>query len=136
MTLDEAIEHAREVARTCNDHQCAVDHLQLAEWLSLLKAYTDTHIAEEAQRARHEMHGWQHEWKRETERRKELEAENAKLRKLVDGLRYCAYEAHGMCARVPVGGERPFTCCPLYDFDGREYGCEKLMRELRVEVEE
>ena len=33
MTLDEAIEHAKSVARTCNDSQCAADHLQLAEWL-------------------------------------------------------------------------------------------------------
>lgn len=64
----------------------------------------------------------------------ELEAENAKLRELADGLRYCAHEAHGMCARVPVGGERPFTCCPLYEFDGKEYRCEKLMLELGIEV--
>jgi hypothetical protein len=63
------------------------------------------------------------------------EAENAKLRELVGGLRYCAHEAYGMCARVPVGGERPFTCCPLYDFDSKEYRCEKLMLELGVEVD-
>ena len=63
-----------------------------------------------------------------------LREQNAKLRELVDGLRYCAHEAHGMCARVPVGGERPFTCCPLYDFDGKEYRCEKLMLELGLEV--
>lgn len=62
-------------------------------------------------------------------------AENdAKLRELVDGLRYCAHESYGMCARVPVGGERPFTCCPLYDFDSKEYRCETLMRELGMGV--
>lgn len=83
MTIDEAIEHAREVAHTCNDHQCAVDHMQIAEWLSLLKVYTDTGMAKEVQRARHEMHGWQLEWKREMERRKELEAENTKMRNLL-----------------------------------------------------
>lgn len=66
----------------------------------------------------------------------ELQAENRKLRELVKGMWYCAHEAYGMCARVPVGGERPFTCCPLYDFDAREYRCEKLMRELRIEVGE
>lgn len=66
----------------------------------------------------------------------ELRAENAKLRELVNGLRYCANEAYGMCARVPVGGKQPFTCCPLYDFDAREYRCEKLMRELGIEVPE
>ena len=64
-----------------------------------------------------------------------LESENNKLRKLADGLRYCANEAYGMCARVLVSGERPFTCCPLYDFDSKEYGCEKLMRELGIEAE-
>ena len=67
--------------------------------------------------------------------RDERETENAKLRELVDGLRYCAHEAHGMCARVPVGGKRPFTCCPLYDYDAKEYGCEKLMHELGIEVQ-
>jgi hypothetical protein len=60
----------------------AAEHAQLAEWLSLLKVYTDTHMAEEVQRARHEMHGWQLEWKREMERREELESENARLREL------------------------------------------------------
>lgn len=62
-----------------------------------------------------------------------LELENAKLRELVQGLQYCAHEAYGMCARVPVGGKRPFTCCPLYDFDAKEYRCEKLMLDLGVE---
>ena len=66
----------------------------------------------------------------------ELKAENAKLRELVNGMWYCANEAYGMCARVPVGGERPFTCCPLYDFDAKEYRCEKLMQELGIEVDE
>lgn len=33
MTIDEAIEHAKKVARTCYDGQCAADHMQLAEWL-------------------------------------------------------------------------------------------------------
>ena len=65
----------------------------------------------------------------------QLKAENAKLRELVRGLDYCAHEAHGMCARVPVGGVRPFTCCPLFDFDSGEYGCKKLMRELGIEVD-
>ncbi len=60
---------------------------------------------------------------------------DAKLRELVRGLKYCAHEAHGMCARVPVGGERPFTCCPLYDFDAKEYQCEKLIHELGMEFE-
>lgn len=82
------------------------------------------------------------EWKRVAESKQDIidhmrdaNAENAKLRELVNGMRYCAHEAYGMCARVPVGGERPFTCCPLYDFDAKEYRCEKLMRELGIEVD-
>lgn len=64
----------------------------------------------------------------------ELLDENARLRELVRGLLYCAHEAHGMCARAPIGGGEPFTCCPIYDHKTCEYGCEKLMRELGVEV--
>lgn len=60
--------------------------------------------------------------------------QNTKLRELVDMLRYCAHEAHGICARWPVGGGRPFTCCPFYDFDTKEYKCKKLMREVGIEV--
>ncbi len=41
MTLEEAIEHAREVADTCENSECAQDHAQLADWLSELKAYRD-----------------------------------------------------------------------------------------------
>ena len=67
---------------------------------------------------------------------KKLEAENAKLRELARGLQYCANEAYGMCARVPVGGSRPFTCCPLYDFDAKVYGCEKLRLELGIGIEQ
>lgn len=36
MTLDEAIEHAEEVASSC-EGQCSLDHKQLAEWLKELK---------------------------------------------------------------------------------------------------
>lgn len=80
------------------------------------------------------------EWKRVAESKQDIidhmrdaNVENAKLRELANGMWYCAHEAYGMCARVPVGGERPFTCCPLYDFDAKEYRCEKLMRELGIE---
>ena len=64
----------------------------------------------------------------------QLKEQRDKLRELVMGLKYCAHEAYGMCARVTVGGERPFTCCPLYDFDAKKYQCEKLMLELGIEV--
>lgn len=37
MTLNEAINHCREVAENCDNKQCATDHLQLAGWLQELK---------------------------------------------------------------------------------------------------
>ena len=41
MTIEEAIEHAREVAEGCpaEDRQCAYQHDELADWLEELKAY-------------------------------------------------------------------------------------------------
>ena len=43
MTLDEAIEHARDKAlEMCRDpdtRKCGQEHLQLAKWLEELKAY-------------------------------------------------------------------------------------------------
>lgn len=46
MTLDEAIKHCEEVASSCDNKNCALDHKQLAEWLKELKMiknsnYTD-----------------------------------------------------------------------------------------------
>ena len=64
MDLDEAIEHAKDVARTCPDSRCAADHARLAEWLRRARGA--------AKAAR-----WY------TSRIRELEAENAKLRELV-----------------------------------------------------
>jgi hypothetical protein len=37
MTLDEAIQHANEVASTCSNKECGLDHAQLAMWLEELK---------------------------------------------------------------------------------------------------
>ena len=52
-----------------------------------------------------------------------LEAENAKLRELVDGLEYCV---QGLVC----------DCCPLYDPSGTNHRrCESLERELGVEVD-
>lgn len=39
MTLDEAIEHSTHIGLTCENTECAADHLQLAEWLKELKQY-------------------------------------------------------------------------------------------------
>lgn len=53
-----------------------------------------------------------------------LRAENAKLRELVNGLEYCA-QGH-VC-----------DCCPLYDPSGiNRRRCESLERELGIEVDE
>ena len=64
------------------------------------------------------------------------DAENAKLRELVDGLRYCANESHGhgRCSVRFVDG--CVTYCPLYDVDSDTARCEALLRELGVEVGE
>ena len=66
----------------------------------------------------------------------QLKAENAKLRKLVDGLRYCANESHGYerCNICFVDGY--VTCCPLYDVDSDTARCEALLQELGIEVDE
>ena len=44
MKIEEAIEHAREVAEGCpaEDRQCAYQHDELADWLEELKAYRET----------------------------------------------------------------------------------------------
>ena len=44
MKIEEAIEHAREVAEVCpaEDRQCAYQHDELADWLEELKAYRET----------------------------------------------------------------------------------------------
>ena len=76
MMLDEAIEHAKEVARTCNDDQCAADHIQLADWLRQARG------ADKAAR-------WY------MSKIQELEAENEKLKNLVRDLHAC----NGSCLR-------------------------------------
>ena len=39
MTLDEAIQHCHEVAESCENKECALNHEQLANWLEELKCY-------------------------------------------------------------------------------------------------
>ena len=43
MTLEEAIEHAKEVANEC-DSECSLQHGQLAMWLEELKAYREKDV--------------------------------------------------------------------------------------------
>lgn len=45
MTIDEAIEHAREVAESRDDMcaECRAEHQQLADWLEELKCYQEQH---------------------------------------------------------------------------------------------
>ena len=38
MTLEEAIKHCEEIASSCDNKECALDHAQLAEWLKELKS--------------------------------------------------------------------------------------------------
>lgn len=62
----------------------------------------------------------------------QLQEENAKLRELVDGLRYCANESHGRCSVRFI--DYSVTCCPLYDVDSGTARCEALLRELGIET--
>lgn len=39
MTLDEAIQHCHEVAESCENKECALNHEQLANWLEELKCF-------------------------------------------------------------------------------------------------
>ena len=39
MTLDEAIQHCHEVAKSCENKECALNHEQLANWLEELKCF-------------------------------------------------------------------------------------------------
>ena len=39
MTLDEAIQHCHEVAESCENKGCALNHEQLANWLEELKFF-------------------------------------------------------------------------------------------------
>lgn len=55
-----------------------------------------------------------------------LEAENAELRKLARGLNWCTENAKMPSAECEY--------CPLGDAGYGELSCERLMRELRIEV--
>lgn len=37
MTINEAIEHCKEIALHCDNKECAYDHVQLMDWLKELK---------------------------------------------------------------------------------------------------
>jgi hypothetical protein len=41
MTLDQAIQHCYEIAENEQCHDCAKEHLQLAEWLEELRDYRE-----------------------------------------------------------------------------------------------
>lgn len=38
-TIEDAIEHCHDVIKTCNNKECAIDHIQLANWLNELVQY-------------------------------------------------------------------------------------------------
>ena len=48
MTLDEAIEHAKEVGSkmmcSCKTCECGKEHMQLASWLEELKIYRKAYV--------------------------------------------------------------------------------------------
>lgn len=46
MTIQQAIEHCEEVARTCGIKDCEEEHLQLADWLRELEKYKQNDFIE------------------------------------------------------------------------------------------
>lgn len=92
MTLDEAIEHAKEVARTCDDSQCAADHMQLAEWLRQARGAEKSAkwYTAKIQELETQLMDWKVEWESERDHADMMESiavkrskENAKLREFV-----------------------------------------------------
>lgn len=113
MTLDEAIEHAEEVATTrCGE--CAEEHMQLAEWLRELKRLK----AQTAQMG--EVIGQMaHDHAEQGREIARLERENTEVRELVRDM-----WRDGMC-----------DCDEQYTCDECEYGYHERMRKLGIEVE-
>ena len=116
MTLDDAIEHAKEVARTCDDPECAADHMQLAEWLRTARgaekaARWYTARMRELEEACDEYADLMHEMSRKSSVRRyvrfldensrliaeneSLQTENAKLRELCK--RFAEYVSQDNC---------------------------------------
>ena len=113
MTIDEAIEHAKEVARTCDDVECAAEHIQLAEWLRQARGATKA--------AR-----WY------TAKISELEDENAKLRELADAVNEFVEDTHCEdcpCRRDCDDNNRIFCA------NNFSYHAFAAMRELGIEVD-
>lgn len=101
MTLDEAIEHANQVAgETCGE--CSAEHRQLAEWLETLRDFEDenAHLSAE----NYEL----------LDRLKELEDENAHLKAGNYELRMYYDE---------IRRQRTKTCHMTYDFSGTQRIC-------------
>ena len=114
MTIDEVIEHAKELARTSENNQSAAKYIQLTEWLRRARG------AEKASR-------WY------TERIRKLEAKNAKLREYVTTV---ANDAYAM-DMFDCGCCRFFEQC--YNDEPKEhkgFGCQWRLwaRELGIEV--
>ena len=113
MTLDEAIEHAEEVATTrCGE--CAEEHKQLADWLRELK------------RARMKidlLKILRDGFKADAQMYKD---ENARLREL------CKYMKISLCDANPV--DNPCDLCGGWDSGLNDCAYELQMRELGIEV--
>lgn len=173
MTLDEAIEHAKQVARTCEDGQCAAEHIQLAEWLRTARGaeaagrwYTAKvrELEAESAKLRDELDQWHRltagielpeypitefqpkdlerenaklrverdEWHRVAMSKQDIidhmrnaNADNAKLRELVDAWMGCGTRYHTM-----QGG------CPMFDADAEDFcKASSIASELGIEVE-
>lgn len=57
MTLDEAIEHAKEVASTRENKECAAEHEQLANWLTDLRMHRESKLTVGGMASGNDIHG-------------------------------------------------------------------------------
>lgn len=166
MTIDEVIEHAKELARTSENNQSAAKYIQLTEWLRRARGaekasrwYTERirkleaknaklrtqltdvtesmgRVEERCAKLRGERDHWHVEqvhaysnWEDAHKRASELEAENAKLLKIVSCLLTCANDT-GDCDRCPINGGTG-------DWDSGDF-CDDLLdclRKLGIEVQ-
>ena len=155
MTIDEAIEHAEEIA--CGNDQCANDYAQLADWLrelrrarmeiDLLKTSRDVfkvdaqmYMAENAN-LREQVVRWQSEWESERDYADQMEArekkavgENAKLRELVRDM-MGFFEDGDWCVKC----ERARDCQAQEQYEDdclMRFVFRDRMRELGIEAED
>lgn len=144
MTLDEAIEHAEQTARSC-EGECSEDHRQLSEWLKELRRLrkiwntvrADARAANlESEQLKSENASLRGAAMGLGELCDQLKEENAKLRELVRDLHKALFTLDidhcQACQRDSING----PCTKFMVRGSDECSIEEDMRELGIEVDE